>query len=129
MLVDSSIWIEASKSNSKISKKLSEALKNPKAAIYTTNIIQLEVCQGARTKEQFLKLWDGFLALEFLEFKDQFWQISAVNYFKCKKRGITLSTVDCMIATLAQQYSIPLWSNDKIFKRINSVLGFENFVM
>ena len=47
VLVDSSVWIEASRTKSKESKKLKEILFSPKEIIYTARIIQLEVSQGA----------------------------------------------------------------------------------
>ncbi|HMO16744.1 MAG TPA: PIN domain-containing protein [Oligoflexia bacterium] len=125
MLVDSSVWIESSKPKSKSGNILKNLLINPEQVIYTSKIIQLEVSQGARTREQFSVIWDGFLGLDFLEINDNHWQICALNFFKCRKAGLTISTIDCLIATLAQQYHVSLWSLDKIFSHIAPVLGIE----
>lgn len=125
MLVDSSVWIESARSKSKVATSLKKVLIDQKNVIYTTKIIQLEVSQGARTREQFSIIWDGFLGLNFLEFKESFWQICALNFYKCRRSGITISTVDCMIATLAQQYHISLWSLDKIFNKAAPILGID----
>ena len=125
MLVDSSIWIEAAKPKSKESKTLKNLLLNPKEIIHTSKIIQLEVSQGSRTREQFSVIWDGFLGLEFLEVEETHWKFSALNFFKCKRSGISLSTIDCIIATIAQQHNVSLWTLDKIFSKVAPVLGIE----
>ncbi len=125
MLVDSSVWIEASRTKSKESKKLKQILFSPKEIIYTSKIIQLEVSQGAKTREQFSIIWDGFLGLEFLEINSTHWQKCALNFFKCRRAGITVSTIDCLIGTLAQQNNVSLCTFDKIFKKISPILGIE----
>jgi predicted nucleic acid-binding protein len=125
MLVDSSVWIEASKSGNKTGGKLKSLLLNPEQVLYTSKIIQLEVAQGAKTREQFSTIWDGFLGLDFLDIHENHWQFCALNFFKCRKAGLTVSTFDCLIATLAQQYHTSLWSLDKVFQKIAPILGIE----
>lgn len=126
-LVDSSVWIAAQNTKNKEYKILKNLLEDNEQAIYTAKIIQVEVSQGAKTPEQMAKLWEGFLGLEFLEITNHHWLMSAQNFFKCRKKGISLSTIDCMIATIAQSYGVPLWSNDKIFAAISPILGFEQY--
>lgn len=125
MLVDSSVWISASRSGTPESNDLKTLLLNQNKEIYTTKLIQLEVSQGARTSEQFTVLWEGFENLKLLSIENQHWKQSATNFFKCRKKGITISTIDCLIATLAQQYNVTLWSLDKVFKQIAPILGVE----
>lgn len=125
MLVDSSVWISASKSGTPESKKLKALLLDQGVEILTSKIIQLEVSQGARTNEQFTVLWEGFENLRLLPIVDTHWKQSAINFFKCRKKGITISTIDCLIATLAQQYNVTLWSLDKVFKQVAPILGVE----
>lgn len=125
MLVDSSVWISAAKSGTPESKKLKALLLDQSVEIFSSKIIQLEVSQGARTNEQFTVLWEGFENLRLLSIEDTHWKQSAINFFKCRKKGITISTIDCLIATLAQQYNRSLWSLDKVFKQVAPVLGIE----
>ena len=125
MLVDSSVWISAAKSGTPESKKLKALLLDQSVEIFTSKIIQLEVSQGARTNEQFTVLWEGFENLQLLPIEDTHWKQSAINFFKCRKKGITISTIDCLIATLAQQYNATLWSLDKVFKQVAPILGVE----
>lgn len=124
VLIDSSVWIAAANSKNKECLQLKRMLlKN--TSICVLKPIQVEVCQGARTEDEFHRLWEAFLGFDFLEITDKHWGLSAWNYFKCRKRGITVSTLDCLIATLAREHQIPLWSLDKVFHQIQPIIGTE----
>ena len=124
VLVDSSVWIAAAHSKNKECLQLKRLILSNEL-IYLVRPIQVEVCQGARSEEEFQMLWDSFLGFQFLEITDRHWGLSAWNYFKCRKKGITLSTVDCLIATLAKEYQAELWSLDKVFKQVQPVIAFQ----
>ncbi|MGH7884759.1 MAG: type II toxin-antitoxin system VapC family toxin [Thermodesulfobacteriota bacterium] len=119
ILVDSSVWIAAAKPNNPESIKLAHEIEENNIVI--TKIILVEVCQGSCTKEQFAELWDSFMGFKFLDVTDEIWFKSSTNYFRCRKKGLTLSTIDCLIATLAQAYDIILWTLDKVLICMNSV--------
>ncbi len=125
VLVDSSVWIEGAKSGSKTKTSLSQLIRNADDTICFTNPIQTEVCQGARTQLEFEKIWDAFLGFHFLPVKDEHWELSAWNYFRCRKNGLTISTMDCLIATIARTYRVPLWTLDKLFKVAQPIIGFD----
>lgn len=124
VLVDSSVWIAAASTKNKECLALKRLIQSDEL-IYLARPIQVEVCQGARSDVEFHRLWEGFLGFEFLELSDKIWGLSAWNFFKCRKKGITLSTLDCLIATLSREYRVPLWSVDKVFPKIQSQIGFE----
>ena len=123
VLVDSSVWIDAAKPKSKHKGRLSQMIASE--IICYTNPIQTEVCQGARTKNDFEKLWDAFLGFQLLPIRDHHWEQCAWNYFRCRKKGMTVSTIDCMIATIARNYRVPLWTLDKLFKKTQPIIGFD----
>lgn len=93
--------------------------------IHVIKPIQAEVCQGARTEAEFHRLWEAFLGFDFLDITDRLWGLTAWNYFRCRKKGIAPSTIDCLIATVAKEYGVELWSLDKIFQRLQPVIGFD----
>lgn len=126
VLVDSSVWIEASKPGARVTTTVSRLINSDEIICYTRPI-QTEVCQGARSQLEFEKLWDAFLGFQLLSIKDHHWELCAWNYFRCRKKGITLSTFDCLIATIARNYRIPLWTLDKLFKKAQPVIGFDFF--
>ena len=124
LLVDSSVWIAASDSRNKECFELKKLIKN-NAAISIIRPIQVEVCQGARSDEIFHQLWEYFLGMHILEVTDRHWGMSAWNYFKCRRKGITLTTLDSLIATISKEYQIPLWTLDKTLLKSKSVIGFD----
>lgn len=124
VLVDSSVWIDSSKPNGKSREKLSSIINGQDIICYT-NPIQTEVCQGARTQREFDRLWDAFHGFQILPVRDHHWELTAWNYFRCRKEGLTISTVDCLIATIAQSYRVPLWTVDNLFVKIQKIIGFD----
>ncbi len=85
--------------------------------------IKVEVCQGSRTQLEFEKLWDSFLGFNLLEITPFHWEKSAWNYFKCRKNGVTVTTLDSLIATCSIEYRIPLWKIDKDFIHMSKIIG------
>jgi predicted nucleic acid-binding protein len=74
--------------------------------------------------------WDiqsSNIGLPTLELTDVLCGHSAYNYFSCRKKGLTLSTIDCLIATLAGQNKIPLWTLDKTLRKAAPLIGCEPF--
>lgn len=124
VLVDSSVWIAASNAKNKECLQLKRLIQS-RELIYIARPIQVEVCQGARTEEEFHRLWDGFLGFDFLDITTKHWGISSWNYFRLRRKGKTLSTLDCLIGTLSAEYGVPLWSLDKELKSAHSILGFD----
>ena len=126
VLIDSSVWIAASSPRNKECVAAQRLIKKNEL-IYIVRPIQVEVCQGARSEEEFHRLWDAFLGFEFLEITTKHWGISAWNYFRLRKKGKTLSTIDCLIGTLSAEYGVPLWTLDKSLRQAHSVIGFDNY--
>lgn len=124
LLIDSSVWIAAQFSSNRECLLLKRMLEADEL-IYAVRPIQVEVCQGAKSEDEFHQLWSSFLGLEFLEITDKHWGLSAWHYFKCRKEGVTLTTLDCLIATVAREYRVPLWTLDKVFSRIQKSIGFD----
>jgi len=126
VLIDSSVWIAGADLKNPECLRLKQLIgKNE--LIYVTRPIQVEVCQGARTEEEFHKLWDAFLGFEFLEISTRHWGTSAWNYFRCRKKGKTISTIDCLIGTLSSEYGVPLWTLDKGLAGVKGLIGFDLF--
>jgi len=112
VLVDSSVWIAASNPKNKECMQLKRLIRNDEK-IFLIDLIQLEVCQGAKTEEQFQLLWDSFLGFSFLNVEKKHIGFSAYHYFRCRKNGITPGTIDCLVGTLALENKIPLWTLDR----------------
>ena len=127
VLIDSSVWIAADRPRTKEHRTLIELIRGTEHRVCVCAPIRAEVCQGAREQAQFEALWSGFQGFIDLPIREDHWEQCAWNYFRCRKRGMTLSTIDCLIATLASTYRVPLWTVDKAFKMMREVVAFEVF--
>jgi predicted nucleic acid-binding protein len=126
ILVDSSVWIASANPKNKECIKLKRLIKADEP-IYLIDPIQAEICQGAKSPEQFHALWASLLGFHFLEVTKLHWGKSAWNYFRCRKQGLTLTTLDCLIGTIAGEYKLPLWTLDKTLLKSKKIIGFESY--
>lgn len=124
VLIDSSVWIAGSNPKNKECMILKRLIQSNEL-IYVTRFIQVEVTQGAKSEEEFHRLWDAFLGFDFLEITTKQWGMSAWNYFRLRKKGITLSTLDCLMGTLSTENGVPLWTLDSSLRNAHTVLGFD----
>ncbi len=124
VLVDSSVWIAGAKPKNPECLQLKRLIAQ-RENLYITRLIQVEVTQGARTETEFHRLWESFLGFPSLEVTELNLGKSASNYFRAKKKGITLTTLDCVIATLAVEANMSLWTLDPIFVRLAPIIGLE----
>lgn len=124
ILIDSSVWISASSQKNPECSRLKKLILTNEP-LYVTRPIQVEVCQGAKSEIEFHQLWNAFLGFEFLEITTQIWGNCAWNYFRLRKKGKNLSTIDCLIGTLSAEYGIPLWTLDKNLQAAHATIGFD----
>jgi len=118
ILIDTSAWIASFKKsgNKKLKEKVIEALSSFSAV--TTNIIVLELLQGCRDKEEYNAMRSRLEALENLPLNDDVWQIAYITGYELRKKGITVPTIDIIIASIAKNYGCYLLHYDKHFRII-----------
>jgi len=83
--------------------------------------IYLEVLQGSRTDKDYKTLKKYLDTQVFYELKNgrDSYAEAAQMYLKLRKKGITVSTIDCLIARVALENDLFLLHNDKDFTRIS----------
>lgn len=84
----------------------------------TTNIIILELLQGCRSKEEYEAMQSRLEALENLPLNDKVWEIAYLTGYELRKKGITVPTIDIIIASIAKTYNCDLLHHDKHFRII-----------
>ena len=119
VLVDTTTWIDffhgISKSHVEI---LEEHIKNDED-ICVCGVILTEVLQGIRHDTDYLKTKDYFDALTFLPMTKATFILSSELYRSLRRKGVTSrKPVDCMIASVAIEYDLPLLHNDRDFSLI-----------
>ncbi len=125
ILVDTSVLIDylKGKENEKVS--LFQQVMERDVPFGISNIIYLEILQGARTTGEFNKLKEYLETLEFFEIsgnKESFENVAKLK-IQCRSSGITVrGTIDLIIAQIAIENNLMLLHNDSDFDRIASVV-------
>jgi len=117
ILVDSNIIIDYWRQPNDIIKKI--LLEND---VYICGIIKTELLYGSKDVNQYHKIIEAISDFPIIDLYPLFWDELGYNLFTLKKSGITVPIQDTMIATLAINYDLKLWTNDKHFFHIKSIL-------
>jgi len=115
VLVDTSIWIDffARSGPRSVKDALAALLENDQVA--TAGPIVLEVLQGCRSAPERPRLEQNLRALHWLPVEDRHWYLAGTMAFRLRRRGVTVSSVDALIATLAESSGCPLLQHDRDF--------------
>src|SRR5574340_65510 len=123
LLVDTSAWIASFRKtgHEELKKALVSALDS--LSVVTTNIIILELLQGCRNKNEFIAMNTRLNALETLLISDDAWVLAYTTGYDLRRKGITVSTVDIIIAAVAKTYNCGILHHDKHFRPIAKQLN------
>ena len=125
ILVDSSVWIQAWRGNSPaLQEALSDLIERHEASINL--LIQTEILQGAQDYSQQKKLKKLLEPIPVFNFPQNFWEEAPVFYLSLRKKGLTLSTMDSLIACHCKLENLSLWSLDKVFIKIPQLKLFSS---
>lgn len=123
VLIDTSVWIEFfRKKDSPVSRMLREFLKLNRACY--AGPIAVELYQGAKTEQEILVLDQLFQAIDFVDIAQDHYHCAGLISQKAARKGKTFSTVDIILATVAQQEGLSLFSLDSHFKDIAKYCNF-----
>jgi hypothetical protein len=118
VLVDTSAWIcfFSRRGFEDLKKALSSLLDEDRVAI--AGPILVELIQGTRTSEEKEKLKALLRGIHWLSVSDDHWRGAAEMAFALRRKGITSSAIDTLIATLAIDYRCILLHQDSHFEMI-----------
>ena len=122
LLVDTSAWIVSFRKSGheQIKKTLLEALDI--LSVATTNIVILELLQGCRNRNEYDAMQARLTALETIPISDAVWDLSSATGYELRRKGITVPTLDIIIASAAKIYDCSLLHHDKHFRTISKHL-------
>jgi predicted nucleic acid-binding protein len=117
ILVDTSVWIDYfSASPSRAGEELRRMIDEVEP-FALTGVIVTEILQGLRRDvrrvEHFLSLWELLEPRGFSTYREA----SSISRL-ARAKGISLKTIDTLIAAIALEYHASLFSLDKDFSRI-----------
>lgn len=122
ILIDTSAWIESFKKtgNKNLQQLIIKSIDSSQVA--TTNIIILELLQGCRDKREYAEMKLRLESLELLLANGKVWNIAYNAGYNLKKNGITVPTIDLIIASIAKAYDYTLIHHDRHFKLVTKHL-------
>jgi predicted nucleic acid-binding protein len=117
ILVDSSVWIDFLNSNRRRAGDELERLIRSGAPLVLAGVIVTEVLQGLKREvAEVARLLAGWPLIEAGGFPT--YVVAAGIFRQARERGLTLSTVDALLASLAIEYQAALFTLDKDFERL-----------
>ena len=127
VLVDTSGWIcfFAQKGYEDYKRTIATLLDEDRAA--TSGPILIEIVQGARNQEEKEMIMQYFQGVHWLPVYDAHWHQAAELAFDLRRKGITTSAIDTLIAALAIDYQCVLLHKDSDFERISKHSTLRSF--
>ena len=122
LLVDTSIWIRADRTRQK-QKGIQERLKTlvVSGSAHICWPIRTEILIGARDAAKFESLDQQLSALPDLPIVDQTWREAARLGRELARKGQAVPLIDLLVASIAIESGITLWTIDSDFRRVQSV--------
>lgn len=119
VLVDTSVWIDFFRNKeTSLRNQVIQVLRAKNS--YYTGIISLELYRGSRTKKEISILDDLFLSIEKIMEREETHKEAGLMGFELAKKGITIGTVDLLIAQLCLENDLTLFTLDQHFEIIAS---------
>jgi predicted nucleic acid-binding protein len=123
ILIDTSAWIVSFRTsgNEKLKQTIIHALDTD--AVLITNLIKFELLQGCLDKKEYITMKSRLDAIEELVINDTVWDVAYNTGYNLRRSGITVSTVDILIASIASAYGCNLLHHDRHFRLIATKLS------
>ena len=120
VLVDTSVWADFFNESDTPESRILERLLEDEVELVTCGVIIAEFFQGLRKSKYLADLERQFRDMECLTPKEpETYFASAELYRSLRRKGITVrSTIDCLIARLAEENRALLLSRDRDLDRI-----------
>lgn len=116
VLIDTSAWILALRPDGSAAARdeVERLLASSRAA--TTGVIILELLSGTRSEHEYRELKEELAVLPQLELRPALWARAFRLGYQLRRAGLTLPTVDVLIAALALEYDCSLLHADRHFE-------------
>ncbi len=121
VLVDTSVWIEASRRDGDLSYKVGlENLLDEYEAAWCSPV-KLEFMGGARKKDR-KKLAFWFDCIPYRATEEHHWELAKENAWRLRDQGLTLPWNDILIASIALEANLRVYAKDHHFERMAEML-------
>ena len=122
ILVDSSVWIDFFSSRPRAGGAELRRMIQEDEPFAITGVVVAEVLQGlvrdASSIESYLSQWEMLEPLGFETYRS-----AAAIYRRARSKGVTLTTIDTLIAAIALEHGATVFTLDHDFSRIARLTG------
>jgi len=115
VLVDTSAWVDFFNGHPSPQADALTRLIREEADVLTCGVVAAEVLQGIRRSKSLMKIEKHFREMEWLTPREPATYLEAADlYRQLRAKGLTIrSTIDCIIAKLAEEHDALLLSKDR----------------
>ena len=122
ILIDTSVWIDffssrPSRAGSELRRMIADAEPFALAGVVVAEILQGLTRDVARI-ERYLSMWQFLEPVGFSTYRE-----AAAIFRLARSRGVSLSTIDTLIAAIALDHGAALFTLDRDFNRIARLTG------
>ena len=118
ILVDTSAWIDFFRDRKPLAHIVDQALDENSVAICCP--IFTELMRGFRNVRERDKVLPLLRACRFLDQPVDLWETAGLYGFELKRQGVTVKTLDLLIACFAMAHGLPILTADQDFKMMQS---------
>lgn len=116
ILADTSVWIEFFKQRSKTGDSLEALILQ--GSVRVCGVILFELVQGVKSEAERSKILGAVSHLPYVEMTPSLWQKAGDLSSSIRKQGLTIPLSDILIAAIALEYNLSVFTLDGHFKQI-----------
>ncbi|PZC49006.1 MAG: hypothetical protein C1O27_000375 [Chloroflexi bacterium] len=121
VIVDTSVWIQFMRARNSLEHlELARLIRAGQAVM--VGPVLAEILQGARSQEEYERLFFDLTALPYAETSRETWAEVGLLSYQLRREGSPVGVVDLTIAALALEYGHGVYTLDKHFLRIPGLL-------
>jgi predicted nucleic acid-binding protein len=117
ILVDTSVLVDYLRAPS---DRVLHSLETQSAAI--CGVIRAELMAGVKSPADAARIAAAVDSLDYLPTPEEAWELLGENLSRLRAAGVSVPLSDALIATLAIEYGVQVWTRDAHFERIRGVI-------
>ena len=124
IILDTSVWIQYFRDGSSAeSQDVSSLIASDRVVL--VGVVYAELLRGARTPRDADTLTESLGSLPYIEFDKHIWRYAGELLASLERTGQRIPVQDALIAAIAIQNELVVYSHDRHFKRIADLALYE----
>jgi hypothetical protein len=128
VLIDTSVWISYFREggdSDPLSARMDSVLDS--CEVFVPKVVIAELIQGAKSDKEVSVIRDFVEAFHIIDQGENTWLRAGELSYSMRRKGVSVSLIDCYIAILASDHGCAVFSLDDHFKSIRRFLRIELF--